>query len=104
MATNNLLTNVDLPSPRWYRRAKRIIGLLSGPTFLAFVGIFNPSDHQLAIIGQIISFIPTVLEIFNAALTNGQEYAPVGTKQALADVTGQPVVEKETGKLILPSN
>lgn len=87
----NLLLNVDQPSPRWYRRAKRVIGLLSGPTFFAFVSIFNPTDHTMAVIGQVTAFIPTVLEIFNAALTNGQEYAPQGTKQALADATGEIV-------------
>lgn len=91
MATTNLLANVDLPAPRWYRKCKRVIGLLSGPTFFAFVSIFNPSDHTMAVIGQVIAFIPTVLEIFNAALTNGQEYAPAGTKQALADATGETV-------------
>ena len=55
--------NIDQPAPRWYRRGKRIIGLLSGPTFFAFVSILNPSDHQLAVIGQVIAFIPVLILI-----------------------------------------
>lgn len=101
MPTKNLLVNVDMPAPRWYRKCKRIIALLSGPTFFAFVSIFNPTDRQLAVIGQVIAFIPTVLEIFNAVLTNGQEYAPQGTKQALADVTGEPV--KDVSGIVIPT-
>lgn len=76
-------SNASLPAPRWYRRAKRVIGLASGPTFFAFIQVFNPTDHQLAMIGEIIAFLPTILEIFSAVLTNGEEYAPAGTVQNL---------------------
>lgn len=85
----NSILSVNQPSPVWYRRAKRVIGLLSGPTVLAFVQIFNPTEHVIAVIGQIIAFLPTVLELISSALTNGQEYAQTGTTQALENVTGQ---------------
>lgn len=87
------ISNASKPAPRWYRKAKRIIGLLSGPTFFAFVQIFNPTDKQLAGLGQVIAFLPTVLEVFNIILTNGEEYAPAGATQALVNATNQPVAE-----------
>lgn len=94
MASTISLLNIDQPAPRWYRKAKRIVGLLSGPSFLAIFQIFHLSDHAMASVGLIISFLPTVIEIFNAVLSNGQEYAPTGTKQALADVTGVTVKDE----------
>ena len=42
------LTNVNKPAPKWYRKAKRVIGLLSGPTVIAFFQIFNLNDKQMA--------------------------------------------------------
>lgn len=90
-ATKNMLLNVDQPDPRWYRKSKRVIGLLQGTAFLAFVGIFHPSLKTVAVIGQIIAFMPTLIEILSAMLSDGQEFAPAGTKQALADFTGKNV-------------
>ena len=83
------ISNIESPAPRWYRRAKRAIGLLSGPSVMAFVQIFNPNDHTMAAVGEIIAFLPTILELFNAILTNGEEYAPTGTTQQLQDITNQ---------------
>ena len=85
-------SNINSPAPKWYRKAKRAIGLFSGPSVVAFVQIFNPNDHTMAVVGETIAFLPTVLELFNAILSNGEEYAPVGTTQQLQDITGQPAV------------
>lgn len=75
------LTNVNKPAPKWYRKAKRVIGLLSGPTVIAFFQIFNLNDKQMANVGIIIAFLPTVLEVFSAVLANGEQYAPIQDEQ-----------------------
>ena len=75
--TNISLTNVNKPAPRWYRKAKRVIGLLSGPTVMAVFQIFNLTDKQMANVGIIIAFLPTLLEVFSAVLANGEQYAIV---------------------------
>lgn len=75
--TNISLTNVNKPAPRWYRKSKRIIGLLSGPTVMAVFQVFNLTDKQMANVGIIIAFLPTLLEIFSALLANGEHYAIV---------------------------
>ena len=69
--------NINKPAPKWYRKAKRVIGLLSGPTVMAVFQIFHLTDKQMANVGTIIAFLPTVLEVFNAVLANGEEYKPV---------------------------
>jgi len=69
------LTNVNSPAPKWYRKSKRIIGLLSGPTVLAVFQIFKLTDHQMASVATVISFLPTLLEVFSAVLANGEQYA-----------------------------
>jgi len=69
------LTNVNYPAPKWYRKSKRVIGLLSGPTVLAVFQIFSLSDKQMANVATIIAFLPTVLEVFSAVLANGEQYA-----------------------------
>lgn len=75
--TNISLTNVNKPAPRWYRKAKRVIGLLSGPTVMAVFQVFNLTDKQMANVGIIIAFLPTLLEVFSAVLANGEQYAIV---------------------------
>ena len=72
--TNISLTNVNKPAPKWYRKSKRIIGLLSGPTVMAVFQVFNLTDKQMANVGIIIAFLPTLLEVFSAILAN-EEYA-----------------------------
>ena len=79
--TNLSLTNVNKPAPKWYRKAKRIIGLLSGPTVMAVFQVFNLTDKQMANVGIIIAFLPTLLEIFSALLANGEQYAIVPDEQ-----------------------
>lgn len=74
------LTNVNYPAPKWYRKSKRVIGLLSGPTVLAVFQVFNLTDKQMANVATIIAFLPTVLEIFSAILANGEQYAPIDEK------------------------
>jgi hypothetical protein len=74
------LTNVNSPAPKWYRKSKRIIGLLSGPTVLAVFQIFKLSDHQMASVATVIAFLPTLLEVFSAVLANGEQYAPTDEK------------------------
>jgi hypothetical protein len=69
------LTNVNSPAPKWYRKSKRIIGLLSGPTVLAVFQIFKLTDHQMASVATVIAFLPTLLEVFSALLANGEQYA-----------------------------
>jgi hypothetical protein len=69
------LTNVNSPAPKWYRKSKRIIGLLSGPTVLAVFQIFKLNDHQMASVATVIAFLPTLLEVFSAVLANGEQYA-----------------------------
>lgn len=71
--TNISLTNVNHRSPKWYRKSKRIIGLLSGPTVMAVFQVFNLTDKQMANVGIIIAFLPTLLEVFSAILAN-EEY------------------------------
>ena len=67
------LTNVNHRSPKWYRKSKRIIGLLSGPTVMAIFQIFHLTDKQMANVATIIAFLPTLLEVFSALLAN-EEY------------------------------
>ena len=67
------LTNVNHRSPKWYRKSKRIIGLLSGPTVMAVFQIFHLTDKQMANVATIIAFLPTLLEVFSALLAN-EEY------------------------------
>lgn len=74
------ITNVNYPAPKWYRKTKRVIGLLSGPTVMAFFQVFNLTDKQMANVGIIIAFLPTVLEVFSAILANGEQYAPIDEK------------------------
>ena len=69
------LTNVNHPAPKWYRKSKRVIGLLSGPTVLAVFQIFKLNDHQMASVATVIAFLPTLLEVFSAVLANGEQYA-----------------------------
>lgn len=69
------LTNVNSPAPKWYRKSKRVIGLLSGPTVLAVFQIFKLNDHQMASVATVIAFLPTLLEVFSALLANGEQYA-----------------------------
>lgn len=73
------LTNVNHRSPKWYRKSKRIIGLLSGPTVMAVFQVFNLTDKQMANVGIIIAFLPTLLEVFSALLAN-EEYDTNETK------------------------
>lgn len=73
------LTNVNHRSPKWYRKAKRIIGLLSGPTVMAVFQVFNLTDKQMANVGIIIAFLPTLLEVFSALLAN-EEYDTIEPK------------------------
>ena len=72
--TNINLTSVSHYAPKWYRKAKRVIGLLSGPTVMAVFQVFNLTDKQMANVGIIIAFLPTLLEVFSAILAN-EEYA-----------------------------
>jgi hypothetical protein len=74
------LTNVNYPAPKWYRKSKRVIGLLSGPTVLAVFQVFNLSDKQMANVATVIAFLPTVLEVFSAVLANGEQYAAIDEK------------------------
>ena len=74
------LTNVNSPAPKWYRKSKRIIGLLSGPTVLAVFQIFKLTDHQMASVATVIAFLPTLLEVFSAILANGEQYAAIDEK------------------------
>lgn len=79
--TNISLTNVNKPAPKWYRKIKRVIGLLSGPTVMALFQVFNLNDKQMANVGIIIAFLPTLLEIFSAVLANGEQYIIVDDEQ-----------------------
>jgi uncharacterized membrane protein len=72
--TNLSLTNVNKPAPKWYRKSKRVIGLLSGPTVMAVFQVFELTDKQMANVGIIIAFLPTLLEVFSALLANGEQY------------------------------
>jgi hypothetical protein len=74
------LTNVNSPAPKWYRKSKRVIGLLSGPTVLAVFQIFKLTDHQMASVATVIAFLPTLLEVFSAVLANGEQYATIDEK------------------------
>jgi hypothetical protein len=84
--TNISLTNVNKPAPKWYRKSKRVIGLLSGPTVMAVFQIFHLSDKQMANVATIIAFLPTLLEVFSAILANGENYTIV------PDETEQPKI------------
>jgi hypothetical protein len=79
--TNLSLTNVNKPAPKWYRKSKRVIGLLSGPTVMAVFQIFELTDKQMANVGIIIAFLPTLLEVFSALLANGEQYAILPDEQ-----------------------
>jgi len=79
--TNISLTNVNKPAPKWYRKSKRVIGLLSGPTVMAVFQVFELTDKQMANVGIIIAFLPTLLEVFSALLANGEHYSIVPDEQ-----------------------
>jgi uncharacterized membrane protein len=81
--TNLSLTNVNKPAPKWYRKAKRVIGLLSGPTVMAVFQVFELTDKQMANVGIIIAFLPTLLEVFSALLANGENYTIVPDEQKI---------------------
>jgi hypothetical protein len=73
---NQIITNAGKPAPKWYRKAKRAIALLSGPTVLAVAQTFNLNDSTMAKIGTLIAFLPTALEILNVVLVDdNQVYA-----------------------------
>ena len=80
--TSVSITNVNRPAPKWYRKMKRVIALCSGPTVMAVFQVFNLSDKQMANVGIIIAFLPTLLEIFSAVLANGEQYAPIQDEQS----------------------
>ena len=69
------LMNVNHRSPKWYRKSKRVIGLLSGPTVMAIFQVFNLTDKQMANVGIIIAFLPTLLEVLSAILSNEENDA-----------------------------
>lgn len=70
------ISNANKPAPKWYRKTRRVLGLLSGPSFFAVFVLFDLSEAHVAKIGIFISWLPTLLEILNAVLANGEEYAP----------------------------
>lgn len=67
-----ILNNAAKPAPKWYRKTKKIISLLGGGAFLTFVQIFKPTDVQVANIGLVIAFLPTVLEVLNTLLVGDE--------------------------------
>lgn len=75
------ISNANKPAPKWYRKTRRVLGLLSGPSFFAVFVLFDLSEATVAKIGIFISWLPTLLEILNAILANGEEYAPAVTTE-----------------------
>lgn len=70
---DQIVSNASKPAPKWYRKAKRVIALLSGPTVLATFQIFHMSDAAMAQVGTFIAFLPTALELFNVVLADDNE-------------------------------
>jgi uncharacterized membrane protein len=48
---------------------------------MAVFQVFNLTDKQMANVGIIIAFLPTLLEVFSALLANGEHYAIVPDEQ-----------------------
>ena len=71
------INNASKPAPKWYRKTRRVLALLSGPSFFAVFVIFDLSEKAIADIGVFISWLPTLLEILNVLLANGEEYVSI---------------------------
>jgi hypothetical protein len=77
MKTTISSSNAHMPAPKWYRKMQRIIYLLSGPVVLALFEVFHASDAAIAQFSKIMAFLPTLLEVLNIALANGEQYQKV---------------------------
>jgi len=97
---NNSILNVDSPSPRWYRKAKRVIGLASGPAFMAFFEIFEMPESTVNKITKFLLWLPTLLELLSAVLNDDLEIAPAGTKAQLQDI--KQTLDEEPGPGTIP--
>lgn len=80
------------PAPRWYRITKKIWSNTEN-LVLAILLIYGHGEgsFQLIIFKISSSFLK---ENLDTLLSNGEEYAPAGTVQTLANVTNTPVETK----------
>lgn len=93
-------SNMSKPAPRWLRITDGIIGD-SEDVVLAILLIkgYTADAPALLMYKLISSFVRRQLARF---ISNGEEYAPSGTTQTLANVTNTPVETKET--VVLPTD
>jgi hypothetical protein len=64
--TNISLTNVNKPARKWYRKAKKgYRSAIKDRLVMAVFQVFNLTDKQMANVGIIIAFLPTLLEVFS---------------------------------------
>lgn len=93
-------SNFTKPAPRWFRITDGIISDAENVviTILLLKGITD-HDATMIIYKMASEFVRNQLRRF---LSNGEEYAPAGTVQTLADVTGQPVETKQN--IVLPKD
>jgi hypothetical protein len=76
------------PSPGWYRRLANALIIFIIPATTTLVSAWGLSDKILARTLLILSYLPAVIKGIGTVLGNGQEYAPAGTTDALAQSTG----------------
>jgi hypothetical protein len=50
---------------------------------MAVFQVFELTDKQMANVGIIIAFLPTLLEVFSALLANGENYTIVPDEQKI---------------------
>lgn len=80
------MSTFNVPSPRWYRITKRVWVAVEN----IFIGVWLVTGHTdsstTLLIFKIIS--SQVKDALDGILTNGQEYAPAGSQEALKVMTG----------------
>lgn len=93
-------SNISRPAPRWFRITDGIISDAENVviTVLLLKG-YGDSSPVLVIYKMASEFVRNQLRRF---LANGEEYAPAGTTQNLADATGQVLETKDS--VVLPSD
>jgi hypothetical protein len=89
MATVNIGPNeVGKPAPLYWRRFTRASVFLV-PVIVDIMNLWGGiPDHTLAHAALIASHFPAIITGIGMLISNGQEYAPVGTADALKTVTG----------------
>lgn len=89
-------TNLSKPAPKWFRIADGVLS--DAENIVLAILLIKGYSNDIMVIYKISSeFLRNQLRRF---LSNGEEYAPIGTTQTLADVTNTPIETKS--EVVLP--